>query len=187
MQRRRKNIVPNLLLRAATVALCGVLLCAVQALLPVRAGAAKAAPAGCTLEEGRPKLKTAFPLAAAQWRCSDGYGWRQDPLDEKNEEFHRGADLACAEGTPVLAAMDGVVVSARRSASYGNVLRVCHAGGWETLYAHLQYLYVRAGEVVHAGQPLGTVGQTGRVTGAHLHFELREKGTACDPSALLGL
>ena len=61
------------------------------------------------------------------------------------------------------------------------------ADGTETLYAHLQYLYVRTGETVQAGQILGTAGQTGRATGAHLHFELRRQGTACDPSALLGL
>ena len=77
--------------------------------------------------------------------------------------------------------------AARRSDSYGVCLQLLHPDGTETLYAHLQYLYVRTGETVQAGQILGTAGQTGRATGAHLHFELRRQGTACDPSALLGL
>ena len=127
-----------------------------------------------------------FPLDTAAWRVSDPYGWRTDPFDGKTR-FHEGVDLACAEGTPVLAAMDGVAASSRRSASYGNCLRVRHADGKETLYAHLQYLYVRAGEVIEAGQVIGTAGQTGRATGPHLHFELWERGERCDPGAALGL
>lgn len=188
MQRKgQKWACKNLFLRACAVLLCGVMLCIALAAvfaLPVRAG--KAAPAGCTLAEGKPAQTAVFPLKTTAWRVSDAYGWRTDPIGG-GEEFHKGIDLACAEGTPVLAAMDGVVVSARRSTSYGNCLRVTHADGWETLYAHLQYLYVRTGEVVHAGQTLGTAGQTGRATGAHLHFELRGQGTYYDPSALLGL
>ena len=70
---------------------------------------------------------------------------------------------------------------------WGDGGKLLHPDGTETLYAHLQYLYVRTGETVQAGQILGTAGQTGRATGAHLHFELRRQGTACDPSALLGL
>lgn len=83
--------------------------------------------------------------------------------------------------------MDGVVIAARRSATYGNYLCLSHSGGQETLYAHLQYLFVRAGEVVQAGQPLGTAGETGRSTGVHLHFELLEQGVRYDAGALLGL
>ena len=75
----------------------------------------------------------------------------------------------------------------RRSTTYGNYLRLSHSGGQETLYAHLQYLFVRAGEVVQARQPLGTAGETGRSTGAHLHFELLEQGIRYDAGALLGL
>ena len=127
-----------------------------------------------------------FPLGTSSWRLSSGYGWRQDPLDEKRD-FHTGADLACAEGTPVLAAMDGIVLAARRSASYGNCIRLAHKDGVETLYAHMQYLYVRPGQLVEAGQTLGTAGQTGRATGPHLHFELLYRAVRCDPSALLGL
>ena len=117
---------------------------------------------------------------------SDGYGTRQDPFTGE-ERFHQGVDLACAEGTAVLAVREGVATAARRSDSYGVCLQLLHPDGTETLYAHLQYLYVRPGETVQAGQVLGTAGQTGRATGAHLHFELHRQGTACDPSALLGL
>lgn len=138
------------------------------------------------MERPRPVQTVCFPLDTAEWRVSDAYGWRTDPLTGK-EGFHRGTDLACAEGTRVLAAMAGVVTSARRSASYGNCLRLSHSSGQETLYAHLQYLFVRPGEVVQAGQPLGTAGETGRSTGAHLHFELLVQGVRCDPGALLGL
>lgn len=127
-----------------------------------------------------------FPLQTGAWRVSDPYGWRQDPFTGE-KAFHNGVDLACAEGTTVLAVQAGIVTAARRSQSYGNCLRVQHPDGSESLYAHLQYLYVRAGEVVAAGQPLGTAGQTGRATGAHLHFELRSRGTLQDPAALLGL
>ena len=96
-------------------------------------------------------------------------------------------DLACEEGTPVLASLDGVVTAARRGTAYGNYVRLTHGDGQETLYAHMQYLYVRAGEVVAAGQRLGTAGQTGRATGAHLHFEFLTGGIRYDPSAALSL
>lgn len=127
-----------------------------------------------------------FPLGTSAWRVSSGYGWRTDPTAGE-WSFHQGVDLACAEGTPVLAAMDGVVSMASRSASYGNYIRLLHPDGTETLYAHLQYLYVRPGEVVEAGQPLGSAGQTGRATGPHLHFELFQNGKQQDPTQALGL
>ena len=148
---------------------CVVLFCVAA----LRACAAKAAPEGCSLKRVRPAQTACFPLGTTAWRVSDAYGWRTDP--------------ACSEGTLVLAAMDGVVIAARRSATYGNYLCLSHSGGQETLYAHLQYLFVRAGEVVQAGQPLGTAGETGRSTGAHLHFELLEQGVRYDAGALLGL
>lgn len=174
--------------RLGALALCGILLCgALAAVFQLRACAAQAAPAGCTLKKGRPAQSAAHPLGEAEWHVSSGYGWREDPLTAGETEFHRGADLACAEGTPVLAAMDGVAAAARRSASYGNYVVVRHADGWETLYAHLQYIYVRAGEIVRAGQPIGAAGQTGRATGSHLHFELKGQGVVYDPSAVLGL
>ena len=100
------------------------------------------------------------------------------------EAFHKGVDLACASGTIVLAGADGIVAAARHSQSYGNYLRLSHAKGEETLYAHMQYLYVRTGEVVKAGEPIGTVGQTGRATGAHLHLEWLCNGIRYDPAGI---
>ena len=119
------------------------------------------------------------------WRISDVYGKRIDPFTGK-AAFHQGLDLACAAGTAVRAVQDGVVTAAAYSPSYGNHLRILHPDGCETRYAHLQYLYVRPGEVVQAGQTLGTVGQTGRATGAHLHLELWQQGAACDPRRSAG-
>ena len=149
------------------------------------ARAEKAAPAGCSLQQAKPAAEAEFPLMGS-WRVSAPYGWREDPFTGQ-EAFHRGIDLACGEGTPVRAVLNGVVASARHSASYGNVVLLRHENGQETLYAHMQYLYVRTGEVVAAGQKLGTAGQTGRATGAHLHFEVLVGGVRQDHAAFLKL
>ena len=161
-------------------AFCAVLFC----MTVLRACAAKAAPEGCSLERVRPTQAVCFPLGTNGWRVSDAYGARTDSFTGKSA-FHRGLDLACAAGTAVQAVQGGIVTAAAYSPSYGNHLRILHPDGCETRYAHLQYLYVRPGEVVQAGQTLGTVGQTGRATGAHLHLELWQQGAACDPAALL--
>lgn len=140
------------------------------------ASAQKQAPPGSSLSQAEPG-RLCFPLGGNVWRVSDPYGWRKDPFTSR-EQFHRGVDLACPQGTPVRAAQGGVVAQARRSTSFGNYLRLRHPGGWESIYAHLEYLYVRPGEVVEQGQLLGAAGQTGRATGPHLHFELLHQGTA---------
>lgn len=80
--------------------------------------------AGLTARAGKAQ-SCRFPLESSGWRVSDAYGWREDPFTGQ-KTFHRGIDLACGEGTPVLAVMDGVVSQARMSTSYGNVLRLCH-------------------------------------------------------------
>ncbi len=142
----------------------------------------------CGTDAGSPPPGRSRLFPAADRRVA-GVGRLRHPAGPftGEERFHQGVDLACAEGTAVLAVREGVATAARRSDSYGVCLQLLHPDGTETLYAHLQYLYVRTGETVQAGQILGTAGQTGRATGAHLHFELRRQGTACDPSALLGL
>lgn len=145
------------------------------------------APDGASTEAYLPPFSLIWPLPAG-FTTSSGYGWRSDPLaEEETPEFHRGRDLAAAEGTPVYAAADGTVRSAVQSESYGNCLRILHAGGDETLYAHMQYIFVHPGQQVRQGQVIGTVGQTGNVTGPHLHFELLHGGIRYDPSQALGL
>lgn len=144
----------------------------------------KNAPSGCREESYRPDFALTAPLPAATWATS-GYGWRTNPVKGKGDEFHTGADLHADEGTPVLAAADGVVRAAGTGVTYGNYLRILHQNGDETLYAHMQYLFVRAGQSVRAGETLGTVGHTGNVTGPHLHFELLHEGWRYDPTAVL--
>lgn len=95
--------------------------------------------------------------------------------------------MPCAEGTGILAVQGGTVLCTKRSASYGSCMELLLADGTAAVYAHLQYIYVRPGEAVEAGQLLGTAGQSGRATGAHLHFELYRQGKACDPADALGL
>ena len=152
-----------------------------------RAAHAKAqpAPAGAREEAYSLAQPLVFPLEGGQAARTSGYGWRADPMGGSGSDFHLGNDLAAAEGTAVLAAAGGVVRVAGTHSSYGNYLRILHDDGDETLYAHLQYLFVRAGQRVEAGQRLGTVGQTGNTTGPHLHFELLHRGIRYDPTQAL--
>lgn len=98
---------------------------------------------------------------------------------------HAGMDLAAPEGTPVDAACGGIVVAAGRAGGYGNLIKVQHAGGIHTRYAHLSRIDVAVGERVRAGQRVGRVGDTGRSFGPHLHFEVRTGELAVDPDIWL--
>lgn len=144
-----------------------------------------AVPSGAREETYLPDFPLVFPLADSSVTRTSGYGWRTAPMGGSGSEFHLGNDLAAAMGTAVLAAADGVVRCAGVHDSYGNYLRILHENGDETLYAHLQYLFVHTGQVVSAGECLGTVGQTGNSTGPHLHFELLHRGLRYDPSEAL--
>lgn len=132
-----------------------------------------------------PSFPLHFPLPERTQLLTSGYGLRTDPVGGLEQGFHTGVDLPAQEGTPVLAAADGVVRFAKEHASYGNYIRLLHEGGDETIYAHMQYLFVRSGQRVSAGQVLGTSGQTGNVTGPHLHFELLHEGVRYDPAEAL--
>ena len=152
---------------------------------PAHGKPAKTAPAAVREESYLPNFALQFPLPKGSCTRTSGYGWRTDPMGGQGTEFHYGADLAAAAGTPVYAAAPGVVRTAGSHPSYGNSLRLLHAAGDETLYAHMQYLFVKAGETVTAGQILGTVGETGNATGPHLHFEILHKGLRYDPAQAL--
>ncbi len=144
---------------------------------------ATSAPDGYSLIVYQTEERTVLPVPAQSYYISSDYGWRDDPL-EGDWSFHGGVDFAAAEGTEVYAVMDGVVVCNYLSMSYGNCIMIRHADGSVSLYAHLQYAFAREGEVVQAGAQIGTVGQTGYTTGAHLHFEIIVNTERQDPSGL---
>lgn len=115
---------------------------------------------------------------------SSEFGRRIDPL-EGDTRFHTGIDLAVPEGTPVKAAMDGVVKTAGPRGGYGKAVEIDHGNGLTTLYAHNSELAVMPGERVVAGQVIAAAGQTGRATGAHLHLEVRVEGKPTNPRSAL--
>lgn len=145
----------------------------------------KEAPEGCSLDTFLPAGDFVQPLAS--YTVSSEYGWRTDPITGKKGDFHKGIDLAAGEGQPIYAPMDGWVESVQSDGSGGNWILLRHEGRTDTRYCHMQYIFVRAGEKVSAGQILGTVGQTGQATGPHLHWELIHENLRYDPSEALGL
>ena len=125
---------------------------------------------------------TRTPTGTLQWplpvagTITSQFGHRVDPITGEVSS-HTGTDIACAEGTPILAAADGIVTVANGldswGGSYGYYIQIDHGGGLETLYAHCSSICVATGQQVQAGQVIGYVGHTGRVTGNHLHLEVR--------------
>ncbi|MBV8552357.1 MAG: peptidoglycan DD-metalloendopeptidase family protein [Acidobacteriaceae bacterium] len=108
------------------------------------------------------------------------FGGRTDPLSGEGA-FHTGIDLAAPVGTPVHATADGVVVSAGWSGDYGKLVVINHGSGLETYYAHLSQCLVVPGQEVRDGQVIALSGGTGRVTGPHMHYEVRVAGTPVNP------
>jgi murein DD-endopeptidase MepM/ murein hydrolase activator NlpD len=101
--------------------------------------------------------------------------------------WHRGVDIAAAEGTPIYAAAPGVVVASGIEPRYGQVVKIEHDGGFVTVYAHNLANSVEVGTRVIAGQEVATVGRTGQATSAHVHFEIRHEGRVVNPLYLLPL
>jgi len=115
---------------------------------------------------------------------SSSYGWRVDPFTGLNT-FHEGMDFPAHSGEPILAAGGGVVVYADRHPQYGNMLEIDHGNDLVTRYAHASKLIAKVGDVVLQGSKIAEVGNTGRSTGPHLHFEVRHRGVAQNPARFL--
>lgn len=129
-------------------------------------------------------LKLEVPVKNAAMTSS--YGYRIHPISKKRK-LHRGVDWAVKKGTPIYAAADGVVVRAHYTPSFGHCVKIRHANGFETTYAHLNG-YQRGlveGKRVVQGAPIGFVGSTGHSTGPHLHFELKKDGKHVNPTTYL--
>ena len=118
-------------------------------------------------------------------RLSSGFGNRRHPI-LGYRRAHKGVDFAAPRGTPIKAAGDGVVERANRYGGFGNYVRIRHANGYKTAYAHLNGFArgMRAGKRVRQGDIIGYVGTTGRSTGPHLHYEVHLNGTAVNPMRL---
>ncbi|RPJ77018.1 MAG: hypothetical protein EHM24_00960 [Acidobacteria bacterium] len=156
----------------------------VPAANPTPAAAAYARVATAPLHSatsGAEAIEPAVPLPIAA-RVSSGFGLRRDPFNG-GERFHAGVDIAAPAGRQVPAVAAGQVSFAGTAAGYGNLIVIEHADGTSTRYAHLADVSVRKGEAVEAGRTIGTVGSTGRSTGPHLHFELRQNGRPVNPVA----
>ena len=115
-------------------------------------------------------------------RVTSSFGMRRHPILGFSR-MHQGVDFAARDGAPVLAAEDGVVTEAGVEGGYGNLIRLRHADGWGTGYAHLSGYApgIAVGAPVSRGQVIGFVGHTGLATGPHLHFEVSLAGVKLDP------
>ena len=139
---------------------------------------------------------TRAPTGTLQWplpvagTITSQFGHRVDPITGEASS-HTGTDIACAEGTPILAAADGIVTVANGldswGGSYGYYIQIDHGGGLETLYAHCSSICVTTDQQVQAGQVIGYVGHTGRATGSHLHLEVHVNGSRTDAMRYFGM
>lgn len=127
--------------------------------------------------------KFGFPLTSYT-RISSNYGYRIHPITG-TKKLHTGIDYAAPYGTSILAAEDGVVLTAGWNSGYGYCVTINHGGGYVTLYGHCSSLLVSAGQKVTKGQTIAKVGSTGNSTGNHLHFEVRINGATVNPAGYL--
>ena len=123
------------------------------------------------------KLPLAMPVRDS-FRYTSGFGRRWGRM-------HEGIDMAGPVGTPIYATGDGVVIQAGRASGYGNLIKIQHELGTETRYGHLNRIRVKVGDKVSQGDLIGDMGNTGRSTGPHLHYEVRMKGRAVDPMSFI--
>jgi murein DD-endopeptidase MepM/ murein hydrolase activator NlpD len=136
---------------------------------------------GVEREEKSVLLNYQFPVDG---RMSSSFGNRVHPID-RAVKFHAGLDLAVPRGTNVEAAAEGKVEFSGWKGGYGNLLVIKHPDGRETRYGHLEKILVNAGDKVSAGQQVALSGSTGKSTGPHLHFEIRENGQVLNPLTIL--
>lgn len=146
----------------------------------IRLAAERTSTSMTSLELARPPIfRTELPALGT---LSSEFGLRLDPLSGF-PEFHKGMDIAAPRGTPVWAAAEGNVLWAGWEGDYGKSIILGHPEGHATRYAHLDRIHVRQGDPVRKGTVIGTVGDTGRATGTHLHYEVLRDGKRTNPRA----
>jgi murein DD-endopeptidase MepM/ murein hydrolase activator NlpD len=130
------------------------------------------------------RLAQAPTLWPVQGRVSGSFGERIDPFSGEGA-FHRGVDIAADVGTRIIAPADGVVRFSEIVNGYGRTVLIDHGNGISTLFGHMSGYAVTPGELVHRGDTIGYVGQSGRSTGPHLHYEVRIFNTPVNPNKYL--
>jgi murein DD-endopeptidase MepM/ murein hydrolase activator NlpD len=138
-----------------------------------------------TLDNARKKLVPTILPVPGGWYSSN-FGWRIDPFNGQRA-FHEGIDVIAEQGTAVYAAAGGVVVYADFHPQYGNMIEIDHGNDLITRYAHASKRLVKLGDLVVMGGRIAEVGSTGRATGTHLHFEVRQRGAPVNPAQFLRL
>jgi murein DD-endopeptidase MepM/ murein hydrolase activator NlpD len=129
-------------------------------------------------------IPTTMPVETGYY--SSNFGYRLDPFNGRSA-FHAGIDFIAPPGSPILAAAGGVVAAAETHSAYGLMVDIDHDNGLTTRYAHLSKMHVKAGDIVLKGQRIGDLGSSGRATGPHLHFEVRENSVPLNPNRFLNI
>lgn len=127
-------------------------------------------------------LPTLYPVDVPY--TSSSFGWRRDPF-LGIRAFHKGLDFSAAHGEKIRSTGAGMVTMVGKGKNYGNFLKIKHGDGLETRYAHCSKILVKKGDIVEKNQVIALVGNTGRSTGPHLHYEIRLNGRALDPRQYL--
>lgn len=118
-----------------------------------------------------------------RYYISSRYGWRNNPFSGRRT-FHNGVDMAASMGSPVYAALNGRVIRTGYDVTYGNFVIISHHSGYQTMYAHLSAITISNGSYVNIGTRIGSVGNTGQSTGAHLHFTIFKRRSTINPVTL---
>ncbi len=140
---------------------------------------------GITKEFTEDDIKSKYGYPLTEYTITSQFGFRDDPFDKSETKFHHGVDFSAPIGTPVKAANYGKVIFADENGGYGLVVIILHSNSIMSLYAHLDEISVSEGDYVRKNTTIGTVGESGRATGPHLHFEIRENEEAIDPIMFL--
>jgi len=138
-----------------------------------------------TIDSAKKKLIPTMLPVEGGWYSSN-YGWRIDPFTGQRA-FHEGIDVMAEQGVTIRAAAGGVVVYSDFHPQYGNMIEIDHGNGLVSRYAHASRRGVKLGDVILRGVKIGEVGRTGRATGTHLHFEVRQRGAPVNPTQFLRL
>jgi murein DD-endopeptidase MepM/ murein hydrolase activator NlpD len=132
------------------------------------------------LEDQKVLLSSTPSIWPTKGWLSSRFGYRISPFTQR-KEMHKGLDISTRLNTPIVAPADGIIIKTGWNGSFGKMISIRHGNGYITKYAHLNKILVKKGQAVKRGDKLGLVGQTGRSTGPHLHYEVHLKGVPVNP------